>query len=261
MRVLFVAAEIFPLAKTGGLADVSAALPAALSALSVDVRLIMPAYPRALAEAIRTEDVAELPASDGLPASRIIAALTPDTLLPLYFVDCPPLFRRGGGPYQDEDGRDWPDNAERFALLGKAAAAVALGTLFPAWRADVLHGNDWHSGLAPVYLVMEEAPRPATVLTIHNLAFQGLFPAETVGALGLGTELLSPEGIDFHGKLSFLKGRDPLQRQADDGEPDLCAGNPHPSLWLRPRRAAQDTRSGSRRNPQRHRRGGLESGQ
>lgn len=125
MRVLFIAAEIFPLAKTGGRADVSAALPAALCALGVDVWLIMPAYPRALAEAIRLEDVAELPASDGLPASRIIAALPPDTLPPLHLVDCPPLFWRGGGPYQDEDGRDWPDNAERFALLGLAGGCAA----------------------------------------------------------------------------------------------------------------------------------------
>ncbi len=204
-RVLFVSAEIFPLAKTGGLADVSAALPATLAELGVDVRLMMPAYPQALESAIRKRVVADLPGGPGVPPSRIIAALTPDSHLPLLLLDCPPLYGRKGGPYQDGDGQDWPDNAQRFALLCRAAADVARGAALEDWRADVVHCNDWHTGLLPAYLSLSQGYRPATLLTIHNLAFQGLFPREVFGSLGLSAGMFSPEGIEFHGKVSFLK--------------------------------------------------------
>jgi len=204
-RVLFVSAEIFPLAKTGGLADVSAALPATLAELGVDVRLMMPAYPQALESALRKRVVADLPGGPGAPPSRIIAALTPDSHLPLLLLDCPPLFCREGGPYQDGDGQDWPDNAQRFALLCRVAADVARGAALADWRADVVHCNDWHTGLLPAYLSLSRGYRPATLMTIHNLAFQGLFPREVFGALGLNAAMFSPEGVEFHGKVSFLK--------------------------------------------------------
>jgi starch synthase len=204
-RVLFVTAEIFPMAKTGGLADVGAALPATLAELGVDIRLMMPAYPQALDTAIRKRVVAERPGWQGAPPSRIISALTPDTQLPLFLLDCPPLYRRGGGPYQDSDGRDWPDNAQRFALLSRAAAELALGAILPDWRADVVHGNDWHAGLVPAYLADRSGQRPATLLTIHNLAFQGVFSGETFASLGLPAPMFSPDGVEFHGQVSFLK--------------------------------------------------------
>lgn len=204
-RVLFVSAEIFPLAKTGGLADVSAALPATLAEIGVDVRLMMPAYPQALESAIRKQVVAELPGGPGVPASRIIAALTPDSHLPLLLLDCPSLYRREGGPYQDGDGQEWPDNAQRFALFCRVAADVARGAALEDWRADVVHCNDWHTGLLPAYLSLGQGYRPTTLLTIHNLAFQGLFPGEVFGSLGLSAAMFSPEALEFHGKVSFLK--------------------------------------------------------
>ena len=193
MRVLFVAAEVFPLAKTGGLADVAAALPATLAGLGVDVRLMMPAYPQALESARGKRVVAELPGGPGAPPSRIIAALTPDTHLRVFLLDCPPLYQRDGGPYQSENGQDWPDNAERFALLCRAAADVARGAVLPDWRPDVVHCNDWHAGLVPAYHALSGGRRPATLFTIHNLAFQGLFPSGAFPALGLSPDMLSPD--------------------------------------------------------------------
>jgi starch synthase len=203
--VLFVTAEIFPLAKTGGLGDVCAALPAVLAELGVDVRLMMPAYPQALDTTVRKRLVAELPELLGGPPSRIISALTPDSHLPLFLFDCPPLYQRDGDPYQDSDGRDWPDNAQRFALLSRAAADLALGAVLPDWQADVVHCNDWHTGLLPAYLSLLGGHRPATLFTIHNLAFQGLFSAETFSSLGLPSGVFSPDGVECYGKVSFLK--------------------------------------------------------
>lgn len=205
MRVLFVTAEIFPLAKTGGLADVCAALPAVLARLGVELRLMMPAYPQALETALQKRVVADLPPSRGFPLCRIISALTPDSRLPLLLLDCPEFYRRDGGPYQESDGRDWPDNAQRFALLSRAAAEVALGKALPDWRADIVHGNDWHTGLLPLYLSQHDGAHPATLLTIHNLAFQGCFSRDVFPSLDLPGESFSPDGVEFHGKLSFLK--------------------------------------------------------
>jgi starch synthase len=204
-RVLFAAAEIFPLAKTGGLADVAAALPRALVQLGVDVRLMMPGYPQALDSAVGKRVVAELPGGPGSPPSQIISAFTPDTRLPLLLLDCPPLYRREGGPYQDRDGRDWADNAQRFAHLCRVAADVARGAVFSDWQADVVHCNDWHTGLLPAHLSLSRGYRPPVLLTIHNLAFQGVFPCEIFDSLGLNGAMLSPEGMEFHGKVSFLK--------------------------------------------------------
>ena len=143
MRVLFVTAEVFPLAKTGGLADVCSGLPAMLAEFGVDVRLMMPGYPQAFERAIRKQVIAHLPGLLGAPPSRIVSALTPDSHLPVLLLDCPELYRRSGGPYQDREGRDWPDNAQRFALLSQAAARVALSEVLSDWQPDVVHANDW----------------------------------------------------------------------------------------------------------------------
>jgi starch synthase len=205
MRALFVTAEVFPLAKTGGLADVCAGLPAMLAEFGVDVRLMMPAYPQALERAIRKQVIAHLPGLLGAPPSRIVSALTPDSHLPVLLLDCPELYRRSGGPYQDREGRDWPDNAQRFALLSRAAAGVAFGEVLSDWQPDVAHANDWHTGLLPAYLSLSGGRRPATLFTIHNLAFQGVFPGDVFGSLDLPAGMFSPEGIEFHGRISLLK--------------------------------------------------------
>jgi starch synthase len=205
LRVLFVSSEIYPLAKTGGLADVSATLPRMLAALGVEVHLVLPGYPRAMQSVANKEVVTEFPNFIGTGAVRLISGRTPDSGLPIWLVDCPALFRRSGGLYQDEAGEEWPDNAQRFALFSHVAARLSLGRLVPAWRADVVHANDWHAGLVPAILAGGGGSRPATVFTMHNLAFQGLFPAAVYPELGLSDYGVGLDELEFYGKISFLK--------------------------------------------------------
>lgn len=206
MRVLFASSEIFPLAKTGGLADVSAGLPAALADHGVDIQLITPAYPgvrdRILYGKGKVRHIDDLL---GYNDVSLIPAVMPDTGLPVWLVDSPSLFEREGGLYADSQGREWSDNAVRYAVLCHAAALVAMGAVGDDWRADVVHANDWHLGLLPALLADRSGPRPKSLLTIHNLAFQGLFPAETFPRLGLPSEFFSPDGVEFYGQVSFLK--------------------------------------------------------
>lgn len=203
MRSLYASSEIYPLAKTGGLADVSAALPIALTRLGVDVRLIMPGYPEAIDTA--ADVTVEAQCNDAGAATRVLRARLPDSGLPVWLVDCPSLFKRNGGLYQNAEGEDWHDNHQRFSLLARVAAKIAAGELVPDWRADVVHANDWHTGLIPLLLDSTGAARPATLFTVHNLAYQGLFPASALGELRLPEGLFTPEGLEFHGRLSFLK--------------------------------------------------------
>lgn len=200
-RVLFVASEVFPLAKTGGLADVAAALPAALSRLGADVRIMLPAYPQALDLAcdlnlVDTYDV---------PEGRLWMGRMPHSDIPVILFDAPALFRRLGNPYQDVSGQDWPDNDRRFAAFSRAAARVALGETSLDWRPEIVHANDWHTGLVPAFVRYSGGAMPKTVFTIHNLAFQGNFPLSTFSGLGLPGEVLSPNGIEFFNQVSFIK--------------------------------------------------------
>ena len=200
-RVLFVAAEAFPLAKTGGLADVCGALPSALARLGVEIVSMIPGYPQALDATIAKESVGEL----DLPlANRLVAGISPLTGLPVLLFDCPVLFRRGGTLYQDSDGEDWRDNDRRFSFFCQAAAQVALGRT-PLVAPDIVHAHDWHAGLVPTLLRLAGRHRPRTVFTIHNLAFQGNFPLEAFRDLGLPGEVLSSDGIEFFGRGSFVK--------------------------------------------------------
>ncbi len=199
-RVLFATSELFPLAKTGGLGDVAAALPATLGVLGAEVRAILPGYVSALDTACCKRRLAALP--DG---GTLLLARTPDTGLPVYLIDRPDLFRRAGGPYQDADKRDWPDNLRRFAAFSAAAAAVALDGDGAGWRPDLVHGNDWHTGLLMAFLSLRGAPRPASVFTIHNLAYQGNFPLPDARALGLPDRLLTADGAEFYDQLSCIK--------------------------------------------------------
>ena len=205
MRVLFVTSEFYPLVKTGGLADVSAALPLTLAGLDIDARVMLPGYAEALDRAVHCGNAVPLGELPGAGRVRLLPAQCPASGLPLWLVDCPPLYCRVGGPYQDPDGRDWADNDVRFAALSHAAARVARGGRGMDWGPDVVHANDWHAGLLPLLLGGDPAPRPATVLTIHNLAFQGLFDADRLPRLGLPAESFSPDGIEFYGRISFLK--------------------------------------------------------
>ena len=205
MRVLFVSSEIYPLIKTGGLADVSAALPKALSALGVEMQLLLPGYPKAIASAANKSVEVELADFMDVGPIRLISARMPDTALPIWLVDCPSLFQRSGGPYQKENGQDWPDNALRFAAFNHIAARLSLGLIVANWGADIVHANDWHAGLLPAILAGTSGQKPATVFTMHNVAFQGLFPADLYPRLGLAGDSLIPDGLEFYGNISFLK--------------------------------------------------------
>ncbi|WP_332675197.1 glycogen synthase GlgA [Aromatoleum sp.] len=203
-RVLFATPECTPWAKTGGLGDVSAGLPEALAALDLDLRLLLPAYPSVRAAAKGARRVANLRAEFGLPAATLLRARLPSGV-PALIVDCPSLYARKGGPYLDVDGTDYADNALRFGLLSRVAARLASDDSPLGWRADVLHCNDWHCALAPAYLA-HGLPAPApSLVTVHNLAFQGIFDLDVADALGLPPASLKPDGVEFWGRLSFLK--------------------------------------------------------
>jgi len=198
LSVLFVGSELFPYVKTGGLGDVMAALPRAMRALGVDVRLLVPAYP-AIRSAIEVRGVAAtLPDLMGGGPARILRAEAPG--LPLYLLDQPAFFDRPGGPYGHPE-----DLAQRFAALGWAAAHLGRTGDAEGWRPDILHGHDWQTGLMPAYVAYGEGPRPGTVMTIHNIAFQGRFPASMLSDLRLPRLAFTPEGVEFHGDIGFLK--------------------------------------------------------
>jgi len=197
MRVLFATPECAPLTKTGGLGDVSAALPAALRLQGVDVRILLPAY-RGVRAALPQASVVERVNLLGQEVTLLQAD-------PFILLDCPALYVRDGGPYQDAAGRDWPDNALRFGVLSRCAALFGSTASPLEWRAEVVHCNDWPTALAPVYLNGQH-PRAACVMTVHNLAFQGLFDPSHLGRLELPRSAFTSEGLEFYGRLSFLKG-------------------------------------------------------
>lgn len=205
LRVLLAASEAYPLIKTGGLGDVVGALPGALRAVGVDARLVLPAYPAALA-ALPTARAIARSALYGTPLTLLQGELPAagGRTLPVYLVQAT-AFERTGNPYQDINGQDWPDNPARFALFCRAAAALALGHLAPDWRADVVHAHDWQAGLLPALLSLETT-RPKTVFTVHNLAYQGLVAGADADALGLPPDWWSPHALEFYGQLSLIKG-------------------------------------------------------
>lgn len=205
MKILFAAAEVFPLIKTGGLADVVGALPQALAAIGADVRLVLPGLPSILQGLEQSTVVCELGPLFGTARTTLRLGHFAHNGMAVYVVDAPYLYRRAGNPYLGGDGLEWPDNLQRFALLGWVAAHLAAGELDAQWTPDVLHAHDWHAAMACAYLACHPGNAVATVFTIHNLAYQGLFPAEDFHLLGLPSRLMVPQGLEFHGQLSFMK--------------------------------------------------------
>ncbi|MBI3546159.1 MAG: glycogen synthase GlgA [Gammaproteobacteria bacterium] len=204
-KILFVASEAHPLIKTGGLADIAGSLPPALAAQRADVRLLLPAYRDALKHAGTLKPIAQF-AVPGLAQSvQIFEGKLSNSSVTLWLLDFPPAYDRPGNPYVDAHGRPWPDNAPRFALLARAAVMLALGQTSLRWKPDVVHCHDWQTGLVPALLAQAEN-RPASVFTIHNLAYQGLFSYQTFVALGLPAALWSFEALEFYGQMSFIKG-------------------------------------------------------
>ncbi len=200
-KVLAVAPEIYPLIKTGGLADVTGALPAALAAEGVKVTTLVPGYPEVLGAL--TDASVDHPYTDlfGGPARLLSGAAAG---LDLFVLDAPHLFARAGGPYGDPRGGDWSDNAFRFAALSRVGAELGQG-LLPAYQPEIVHAHDWPAGLTAAYLQYSDRARPATVITVHNLAFQGWFDRGLLSALGLPAAAFNVDGVEYYGGVGYLK--------------------------------------------------------
>ncbi len=211
MRILFVTSEAFPLIKTGGLADVSGSLPAALNEKGVDVRILMPAYPAVLEKLIDLRAIATIDQLPIVGSVKILMGTMPETGINVMAIQSPELYERAGGPYVDITGNDWPDNPLRFGILSRVAANLACSLTSPLidWLPDVVHCNDWQSGLTPAFIHFHQLAtgmkHAKSVLSIHNLAFQGNFGAEWVANLGLPAESYQMEGLEYYGQMSFLK--------------------------------------------------------
>jgi starch synthase len=204
LSILFVASEVAPLVKTGGLADVAGSLPAALMHAGLDVRVLVPGY-RQVMEGVKSRGkLTSFPALGEMPASQVLAAKLPNGV-PLLIADCPPLYDRPGGPYQDMSGLDWPDNALRFGLLSYLGAVLASASSPLSWRPRIVHCNDWQTGLTPAYLHFMQGDKARSLMTIHNLAYQGVFPPYTGSRLGLPPSSFQPDGVEYYGNMSFLK--------------------------------------------------------
>ena len=204
LKILFVTSEAHPLIKTGGLGDVSGSLPPALKAQRHDVRVILPAYRAAMRKASNLGFAAF--DIEGAPATvRLLQGKIPGKSIKFWLVDSPNHFDRPGGPYVDPDGHDWSDNAERYATFARTVTAVARNKAGLNWQPDIVHCNDWQSGLVPA-LLAQYPKRPATVFTIHNLAYHGHFDQGMFTRLRLPDTLWGMDGLEFHGGLSFIKG-------------------------------------------------------
>ena len=200
-KILFVTSEVHPLIKTGGLADVSGSLPKALAELGEDIRIILPYY-----QAIKTNEAIYYKSTVRINDSEvnILETRLPGTNVIVWLVDYPKFFKLPGNPYQDEAGNPWANSAERFGLFCLTAVEIAMNRGYLDWKPDTVHCNDWQSGLVPALLSLELS-RPTTLFTIHNLAYQGLFPKSVNFALNLPSQLWDSGGTEFHGMLSFLK--------------------------------------------------------
>ena len=205
MRVLHVAAEVFPWVKTGGLADVLGALPQALTLAGADVRLLLPGYPALLDALQQQRVVAQLGPLFGAARVTLRFGSLAGSGVAAYVIDAPLLFARAGNPYLAPDGLEWPDNLQRFALLGWVGAHLASGELDKDWTPQVLNAHDWHAGAACAYLAAQPAATTRSVFTVHNLAYQGLFDAGDFSLLGLPMRFMASNGLEFHGQMSCMK--------------------------------------------------------
>ncbi len=200
MRVLSVAAEIYPLVKTGGLADVAGALPAALAPKGAKMVSFVPGYPAVTAA---LENAQELHRFEDLAGAPAVLRAGKAKGLDVIVLDAQHLFNRSGNPYLGPDGKDWPDNARRFAVFSEVAAELAKGS-YGGFSADLLHGHDWQAALACCYLRYRGGPK--SLLTIHNIAFQGVFAPEVFASLNLPAQPYAVDGVEYYGNVSFLKG-------------------------------------------------------
>jgi starch synthase len=201
VRVLSVASEIYPIIKTGGLADVAGALPVALKAEGIEMRTLVPGYPAVMDALGVPETLLEWPLFFG-GTTRLLSASHGE--LDLLVLEAPHLFARPGNPYLSPEGVDWPDNGLRFAALARMADNIGLGAV-ASFVPDIVHAHDWQAALAPAYLHYSGRPRPGTVMTIHNMAYQGRFPYQMLEEIGLPPESFTLYGVEYYGDIGFLK--------------------------------------------------------
>lgn len=200
VRVLSVASEIFPLIKTGGLADVTGALPIALKDQNIDTRTLIPGYPTVMEAVVGGEPLLEWPFFGG--SARLLRGTS--GALDLFVLDAPHLFARPGNPYLTPEGADWPDNGRRFAALARMAWNIGIGAI-PSFVPDIIHSHDWQAALTPAYMHYSGQPWPRTVMTVHNLAYQGRFPPQILEEIALPPEAFTMDGVEFYGDVGFLK--------------------------------------------------------
>jgi starch synthase len=205
MKILHVAAECFPYVKTGGLADVIGALPYALKVAGDDVRLLLPGYANVLQLLENTQVVCELGAIFGAGRVTLTKGNFPQQAMTIYVLDAPLYYQRSGNPYLDANGKEWSDNAQRFALLSWVAAHISFGELDDQWCPDILHAHDWHTGLACAYVAAHPVPTVKTIFTVHNLAYQGLFNTADFRHLGLASAFANVDALEYYGQISFMK--------------------------------------------------------
>ena len=208
MRILHVCSELYPLLKTGGLADVSGALPGALSSLGCDSRVIVPGFPAFINGIIDKKFIGEIEPTFGAHSVKLYLGTIPNNGTTLYIIEAPGLFDRPGNPYSDANNNAYNDNYRRFALLSFMATRLADG-LDPTWDPQVVHAHDWHAGLTPAYLKAAEMYTgrkfAGSIFTIHNLAYQGIFPNYIYEELRLPKEFLHMNGVEYFGQISFMK--------------------------------------------------------
>ena len=206
MNVLFAASEAYPFIKTGGLGDVIHSLPIALNKLGDNVRLALPAYRDVLAsvDSLKNLGTIDVPGARNRHKVRIIQAHEDILGDYLYLIDVPDLFDRPGNPYVHSDGHAWPDNAERYTVFSRAVTLLARWVPGSNWRPDVVHCHDWQTGLVPAFLSMVHNS-PATIFTIHNLAYDGHFSLADFNDLNLPPAWWSPDYVEFFGGFSMLK--------------------------------------------------------
>ncbi|MDP2072155.1 glycogen synthase GlgA [Methylotenera sp.] len=206
MRVLFATSEVFPLIKTGGLADVSGSLPTALQNLGVDIRILVPGYPSVLKQLVNLRHVASLSNLPVIEHAELMIGMISETKVNVLVIKAAGLYERDGGPYVDVNGQEWLDNPVRFGILSKVAAIISgPNSPIPNWQPDIVHCNDWQTGLAPAYMKLVEHTQAKSVISLHNMAFQGCYAPGWLSTLALPHTNFAVEGFEYHGQLSFLK--------------------------------------------------------